>query len=211
MEKKIVDARGELCPKPLIMTKKALKGFTGEIEILLDNLTACENVTRYLSDNGVVFSSSGTGDDRIITINSESASSAGDLPDPDGYCTVPALEPLQPLSAKAGHVICFTKDTMGSGSDELGEILIKAFCNTIKEIEPLPKALVFYNGGVNLALQGSPVLESIQEVEKSGVKILVCGTCADYFGVKDKVGAGIISNMYDIMECLTGAGHIIYH
>ncbi|MBI9101290.1 MAG: sulfurtransferase-like selenium metabolism protein YedF [Spirochaetales bacterium] len=205
MNKKTVDARGQLCPKPLIMTKKAIKNFTGEIEILLDNQTAMENVTRFLEDNKISFSASEKEGLHYIVVHSD-----GDvtkISNPEDYCVLPVNHPAAPKNA--GHVICFTNDKMGQGSDELGEILIQAFCNTIKEIEPGPSALVFYNSGVFLAKEGSPVLESLKSLENSGVKILVCGTCSDYFAIKDKIGVGIISNMYDIMECLTGAGHII--
>jgi len=99
---------------------------------------------------------------------------------------------------------------MGTGPADLGQILIQGCINTIKEVEPLPTALVFYNSGVKLTVDGSPVLQTLQDLEKSGVKILVCGTCANYFQIKDQVKAGIISNMYAILETLSQTGHIIY-
>ena len=99
---------------------------------------------------------------------------------------------------------------MGAGPAELGQILVQGCINTIKEVAPAPTALVFYNSGVKLTVDTSPVLQSLRELESSGVKILVCGTCANYFQIKDQVGVGIISNMYAILEALSQAGHVIY-
>lgn len=46
-----VDARGCACPKPVIMTKKALEQEDQEIEVLVDNKTALENVKRFAGKN----------------------------------------------------------------------------------------------------------------------------------------------------------------
>lgn len=107
------------------------------------------------------------------------------------------------------HIIVFKNERMGVGDDDLGTILIKGFINTIKEILPLPKKIICYNNGVKLTLKNSPVIDSLLELEKLKIKILICGTCADYFKIKDKIGCGIISNMYDITDSLTKASHII--
>jgi selenium metabolism protein YedF len=98
---------------------------------------------------------------------------------------------------------------MGKGPEELGEILIKAFINSIKEVSPLPGAIVLYNSGIFLAIEGSPVIEALTEMETLGVKVLVCGTCLNYFGKKDQLRTGTISNMYSILETLSSAGHVV--
>jgi selenium metabolism protein YedF len=205
MGKKTIDARGELCPKPLIMTKKALKNFEGDLSILLDNQTAFENVKRFLTDNGKVFSSAENGDNYTIGVTADG--STAEMTAAEDYCLVPAA--VSAPGKKAGHVICFKSDLMGEGDDALGRILIQGFCNTIKEAEPHPSTIVFYNSGVKLVMNGSPVLPAVKELEQEGIKILVCGTCADYYEIKEQIGAGIISNMYDITTALTSAGHVI--
>ena len=47
-----VDARGLSCPEPVILTRKALQGGAKEYEILVDNVTSRENVTRYAEHAG---------------------------------------------------------------------------------------------------------------------------------------------------------------
>ena len=194
-----VDARGELCPKPLIMTKKQLgqTGIDGTFVVLIDNETSKENVERFLTDNNLPFQTSRENDVYSILVTKTRTELSH--PAAEDYCR-PA----------AGHAYCFTSEQMGSGSAELGRILIQGCINTIKEITPTPASIVFYNSGVKLTVDGSPVLQSLRELESSGVKILVCGTCANYFQIKDQVGVGIISNMYAILEALSQAGHVIY-
>jgi selenium metabolism protein YedF len=199
----IVDAKGELCPKPLIMTKKQLgeTGIDGKFVVLIDNETSKENVERFLSDNRILFRTSKEGN--VFSIEVTKTQTELSHPAAEDYC-IPAARP------KTGHAICFTSDQMGTGPADLGQILIQGCINTIKEVGPLPSALVFYNSSVKLTADGSPVLEALQNLEKSGVKILVCGTCANYFQIKDRIRVGIISNMYAILETLSQAGHVIY-
>ncbi len=199
----IVDAKGELCPKPLIMAKKQLKetAINGTFVILIDNETSKENVERFLGDNRILFQTSREAGVYSISVTKTEAELSH--PAAEDYCR-PAAGPA------ARHAYCFTSDQMGTGPADLGQILIQGCINTIKEVEPLPTALLFYNSGVKLTVDGSPVLQTLQDLEKSGVKILVCGTCANYFQIKDQVGAGIISNMYAILETLSQAVHVIY-
>ena len=97
---------------------------------------------------------------------------------------------------------------MGHGNDELGAVLMKAFIHTAKELEVGPDVMVFYNTGVKLAAEGSDVLDDLKELEKKGVRILVCGTCVNYFNLTGKV-AGVVSNMYDIAGTLSQSGRTV--
>ncbi|WP_263078661.1 sulfurtransferase-like selenium metabolism protein YedF [Endozoicomonas sp. Mp262] len=109
-----------------------------------------------------------------------------------------------------GYVIAFKRDQMGSGSDELGATLIKAYINSLLELNNKPSTLVFYNGGVKLATYGSGVEESLAALESQGIKLLLCGTCVNHFELKAKLAAGEISNMYTISETLAQASHVVY-
>lgn len=196
---KTVDAKGQACPKPLIMTKKALSEISpGEqLSIIIDNVTSCENVIRFLTDNGMKPESTQQGDVFTITVQKKDQTLV--QPDAASYCTAP------PKS----HIIVFSKNKMGQGSDELGEILVQALINIIDEVTPLPSHLVFYNGGIFLTCADSPLVETLKNLEKKGVTILVCGTCANHFGKMEEIAVGTVSNMYTILETMTEAGHII--
>ena len=111
--------------------------------------------------------------------------------------------------AIGNHVISVSSDRMGAGDDELGALLMKGFINTIGKVDPLPQKIIFYNTGARLAIKPSPVFDALKELEAQGVEVLICGTCADYFGIKQNIGVGEISNMPTIYEALSVASKII--
>jgi selenium metabolism protein YedF len=193
---KTVDCRGLSCPQPVIETKKILEGMKkGVIEVIVDNVAARENVTRFAESQGCKVESvekSGNfhlkitkGDVRKDTVISEES----DL--------------------KKGVVLLIAADQIGMGSEELGKVLMKTFLNTLIEITPKPGTIIFMNSGVKLAIEGSLVLESLGNLEKAGVNLLVCGTCLNYFEVKDKLKVGKVSNMYEIAEQMVNAKKVI--
>jgi selenium metabolism protein YedF len=189
------------CPKPLILTKKELNTLEPgqSIEILIDNETSRQNVERFLKDNGVEVSV--LGDKGQYALKATKTRTDEVTGNERAYCP--------PAGAMRPHVICFSSDMMGNGPAELGAILMKAFVNTIKEVKPLPSHCVFYNTGVNLVVDGSTLIEPFSLLSEQGVEILACGTCLDYFKVKDKLRVGVVSNMYTILETLNAAGHVI--
>ena len=100
-------------------------------------------------------------------------------------------------------VFLIGSELLGRGSDELGQILSRSFFHTLAQSEILPAALIFINSGVKLACEDLPVLSNLLELDRQGVHILACGTCLDYFGLKNKLCVGTVSNMYTIVEQLT--------
>lgn len=49
----MIDARGYACPMPVVMVQKAVKsGQPQELEVLVDNPCAVENVSRFASNQG---------------------------------------------------------------------------------------------------------------------------------------------------------------
>ena len=53
------------------------------------------------------------------------------------------------------------------------------------------------------------MLEDLTALSDKGVEILVCGTCLNFFGIKEKLGVGIVSNMYDIASTMSRAGRLV--
>lgn len=200
MNENIVDARSLRCPQPLMLAKKALEGLAvGErLRILIDNDTSRDNLVRYLRDHGMTPVLDSDGSTYRIDVEKGEAQQLGEAA---LYCT-----PGQPATAP---VFVISRGSMGSGSEELGRILLQACLNTLKELAPLPSAILCYNAGVHAAAEGSPTASALAELEKRGVTVLVCGTCVDYFDLKGKIAAGTISNMYDILQRMTGGAQVI--
>jgi selenium metabolism protein YedF len=98
---------------------------------------------------------------------------------------------------------------MGVGHDELGGVLIKGFIFALTQLDELPSAILFYNGGATLTTEGSASLEDLKNLEAQGVEILTCGTCLNYYGLSDKLQVGDVTNMYVIAEKLTTADLVV--
>ena len=108
------------------------------------------------------------------------------------------------------YLLYINKDTMGIGDNELGKILIKAFFKTLIDNEKKPSMIIFVNSGVKLVVEGSKILNELEKLHKDfNIEILACGTCLDYFNLKEKIKIGTISNMFDIQNALVNSQKVI--
>ena len=106
-------------------------------------------------------------------------------------------------------VLLFTRNGMGDAPQALQHTLASKFLSLLLESKQLPAKILFYTDGVKLACTGSPVLESLQKLEKVGVELVLCKTCLDYFLLADEVRAGIVGGMGDIIEAMQKAQKVI--
>lgn len=193
--KKELDCRKLACPSPVIITKKELEDMKeGQLLVIVDNEAAKENVSRLVRSQGLDFELEDKGNEEYhIRISV------------DGKEISQEVNNEEAPAKLNNQTIAISSSTMGSGSEELGKILIKSFIYTVRETKPYPTSICLYNGGVKLAIEGSEVLEDLKFLLEEGVEIMVCGTCLDYYEIKDKLEVGNISNMYDIYETMRNA------
>jgi len=201
---KTVDARGMLCPRPIIETKKGLKNLLpGEyIKVLIDNETSLGNVCRFLKDNGCQYTQTKEIDHWSLSVSAP-GSPLSEKPVED-YCEI-----VSPQLGKGSYVVALTSEFMGQGDDTLGRKLMTSFVNILTELDNLPSSVVCYNSGVKLALPESAVVDTLKELEHRGVEVLLCGTCLDFFGIKGRIVAGVTADMYLIAQKLSTAGNVI--
>ena len=186
-----VNAVGEVCPKPVIMTQKALKEIeSGVVEVSVDNQTSKENVEKMAKEMGHTFETKEEGNVFVITITK-------------------AGEKQENSSEEENIVISIGSDKMGEGEDELGKILIKGFIYALTEAETLPKTVLLYNKGVLLASTFEDTVKDLKVLEERGVEILSCGTCANFYHVQDQIKVGTLTNMYTILERQMKAAKVI--
>lgn len=192
---RIVQARGLPCPQPVLLTKKAMQE-ADDILTIVDGPEQAENVARMARQAGWRVEVDGKEEAVYVRItrpqqlSQEQKGEAG---------------PAGPL------VLVVPGETMGRGeATELGQVLIRSFFHTLLEIERRPDVIVFYNSGVRLVVEGSPILEDLRALAERGVQILACGTCLGYFDLKDRVAVGTVSNMYTIAETLLEAGRVVF-
>jgi selenium metabolism protein YedF len=187
---KIVDARQQPCPQPVILTRKALAEVT-ELLVIVDNKTAQTNVSRMVEQAGHHVEAEDK-DDGI-------------------YLHIVKAAGLVHEGAKLAKttIVLVASDTLGRGDAQLGGILIRGFFHALSEVDPLPTTIIFINSGVRLVAEECEALDDLRLLCDKGVEILACGTCLSYYGLTDKVPVGQVSNMYTIAEMLLQADSVI--
>ena len=196
-----VDARGDACPLPIVKAKKAiaeLKG-AGQVEVLVDNEIAVQNLTKMAQQKGYPYSAEKLAekDYRVLfTIGEAAAESAGEAP---------ACMP----DTRTDTVVAIGSDKMGIGAEELGKTLLKAFVFALTQQDMLPETILLYNSGAFLSCEGSDNLEDLKTLEAQGVEILTCGTCLNHYGLAEKRQVGGVTNMYEIVEKMTKASVVV--
>lgn len=196
----VVNAMGDACPIPVIKATKALGEMTeaGIVEVHVDNQIAVQNLTRLANSKGVAAVSEKIGEKEFVVKMTL-----------DGPVAVGDVEVACIPDQRSDVVVAIGSDTMGSGDDQLGATLIKGFIYAISQLENLPKAILFYNGGAKLTVEGAVSVEDLKNMEAQGVEILTCGTCLNFYGLSDKLAVGSVTNMYSIVEALNNASKVI--
>ena len=203
MAKITVNAMGQQCPIPVAQATRALEDMTeaGELTVLVDNVTATENLRRMAAGHQLTASVEKKGEGEfVVTIP---------VVQPLGKAAAPAAEPVCVPRGDGGLVVAVDTDAMGRGSDELGGTLMKGFLFALGQLPQLPKTILFYNGGARLTCEGSTSLEDLRALAEKGAEILTCGTCLNYYGLTEKLAVGGVTNMYAIVETLANAGKVI--
>lgn len=185
---KIVDARNLSCPHPVILTKKAMtEGESNELTTIVNQQVALENVTKLAKSQGYKYVVEEKDGDYYINMTREN-----DIVEK-------TKEGNRDTSVLIGGR-CF-----GRGDEQLGEILMKSFLYTLTEISSEIRSVIFMNSGIFLTCEGSPVLDHIKALEDEGVEILSCGTCLDFYQMKDSLAVGTVTNMFTAIETLNSA------
>ncbi|MCQ2561524.1 MAG: sulfurtransferase-like selenium metabolism protein YedF [Clostridia bacterium] len=204
MREMSINCMGEKCPIPVVKTIKALNALTEKtlITVIVDNDTAVSNLSKLAKSRGFAFTTETLAENQFA-VKIEADASETPEADPDAEAAVfcgPAAGPT---------VVVVSDKSMGGGSEELGAILMKGFIYAISQRETLPDTILFYNGGANYTCEGSPSLEDLKYMESQGTTILTCGTCLDFYGLKEKLAVGGVTNMYDIADRVMSAGKVV--
>jgi len=197
-----IDAKGLTCPIPVIKTKEAIQALTEneEVEVLVDNEIAVQNLTKMANQMGFKNNSEKLSDNEFKVSISVEASKINTAGDEEVVCAPARVD---------NTVVVISQNTMGNGNDELGKVLIKGFIYAIANQDKLPKTMLFYNGGAQITCEDSESLEDLKTLEAQGVEILTCGTCLNFYNLADKLAVGQVTNMYVIAEKMSNASLII--
>lgn len=190
-----VNAIGQTCPIPVIMTKNALKEIAeGLIEVSIDNKISKENIEKFSKEMGFSFTTREENGVFFIKINKTIGKASSDS---------------STSSNENNTIIVIASDKMGDGETALGETLMKGFIYTLTEMEILPKAILFYNKGVFLTASNETTIKDLKILEERGVEILSCGACLNFYHLENNIAVGSITNMYNIIDKQMKANKVI--
>ena len=106
-------------------------------------------------------------------------------------------------------IILVTSNGMGHAEPALQQKLAAKYFELLLQVVEPPAAICFYTEGVKLTVDGSPVLEQLKALEAKGVRLIICSTCLDYYGLVNQTQVGIVGGMTDIIEAQTKASKVI--
>ena len=200
---KIIDCRGMACPLPVVNAKKAAEecGSGDVLTVLVDNEIAVQNLTRFAEHKGFAVSAEKKDDKEYAVSMTISGAAVEGTKEEEIACVMD--------SRRKGMLVVLSGNVMGTGDSKLGTSLMKAFVFALTKQDQLPDTILCYNTGAYLTCEGADTLEDLKLLESEGVTILTCGTCLDFYGLKEKLAVGGVTNMYDIVERMENAAQII--
>ena len=199
-----VNAVGDACPIPVVKTKNAIKelGGPGVVETLVDNEIAVQNLTKMANQKGYDVKSA-----KLAPQQFKVTMEIGEVPaqkeDGPESCLV------VPEGRRRRVAVAVSSPCMGTGDDELGAALMKAFLFALTQQDELPALVLFYNGGAKLTTEGSASLDDLKSLEAQGVEILTCGTCLNFYGLGEKLKVGGVTIINDLLAKLSAADRVV--
>lgn len=211
-----INCRGLACPQPVLNTKKALEQMgPGTAVVIVDNETAKENVSLFARNTGHRVEISQEGGEYHIAISKAAITdnSKGPQTEVAGQSknTAGPEKNITPEAGakESGCVYFITSNLLGQGSPDLGQVLMKSLMVTLAETDPAPHSLLLLNTGVMLACQGSTVLQLLEKIAGRGADVISCGTCLEYYKLKESLSVGRMGNMFDIHNIMSGPRKVI--
>ena len=206
-----LDERGKQCPLPVIEAKKALeKAEPGSVvEVVVDNEIAVQNLKKLALHKGLDSLSEKVSErEFLVKIWAGVKEKAEQVRENAEQAEKESIKCALDCREK-GLVLVLASDEMGQGDAVLGRLLMKGFVYAVTQQDKLPETVLLFNGGAKLSCQGADSLEDLKELEAQGVEILTCGTCLNHYGIAEKLLVGNVTNMYEIVEKMTGAKKIV--
>jgi selenium metabolism protein YedF len=183
----VIDARGQGCPRPVMMAEEALSKITeGIVEVVVDNEASAENLASFANSNAFHSDTARDGKDWRVKIVK-------------GYVCTPETSSGKTPSTERDLLVVVGTDTMGK-EEELGRILMKAYLETMKTYKELPHTIFFLNAGVKLTTTNDQTVPLLKDIEAMGVEIYSCGTCLKHYNLESQLQVGRRGTTNHIVE-----------
>ena len=196
------DVRDLACPGPVLKLRGLLDDGEREIEFWVADDLCRSNVTRFAASRKIETEVEANDDGTFRVIFHAGGDDVGEQ-------SLASVAPDTAAATVGPTVVQITATTMGTGDDELGALLMRSFVKTQAELDARPDAILFYNAGVKLCCEDSLLLDDIRGLEASGIEIIACGTCLNYFELSDHLAVGRVTDMLELAGLLAAAGRVV--
>lgn len=201
--KKEVDLRGLVCPEPVLRTKKLLDDeAVKHLELLVESEVNVKNLERLAKSKSVNMTSATKDDYFKVSISKENG--ADQAKTSKSSRTSKAVQ-----GEEVGEVLFLGKDTFGEGDEDFSKSLLNIFLQTMYDSGHRPRAILMANTGVRLMDPDGNVKPVLDQFKDAGCDVFACGLCVDFYGLKDKVAAEQVTNMFAICEYMMSADKVI--
>ncbi|HTG01678.1 MAG TPA: sulfurtransferase-like selenium metabolism protein YedF [Nitrospirota bacterium] len=202
----LIDARGQGCPKPVMMADEALsKMQEGIVEVLVDNEESALNVAGFAAQNEMFAETKKEGNDwRVKIVKGYSCKvqssefNVQNIPE-SGTTGQASKAQTEPAGHRKTLLLVVGSDIMGR-EEELGKTLMKAFFETMKVYKQLPHTIFFLNTGVYLTTVNKEISELLKAIHEMGVEIYSCGTCLTKYNLEGQLSVGNRGTMNIVVE-----------
>lgn len=199
---KELDVRTLACPGPVLELKKLFEAGENDVRLRVADELSRSNVTRFAAAQGAEASSEAASDGSYFVRVSRGDAGAE-------VCEVADRMVEESSAARGPRVVQIGAATMGQGDDELGALLLRSFLKTQRQLEKRPDAILFYNEGVRLCCEGSPLVDDLRALEAEGIEIIACGTCLNFLDLAKSLAVGRVTDMLEIATRLAEAGSTV--
>lgn len=209
---KHMDMLGQPCPIPVIQARRAMQAGEDRVTVDVDNEVAVQNLEKMAQGEGYRFAWEGLGEGRF-RVELHKNGMQGDQSPKSAIEGTAQLTEFEAVNAycgpRPGMTVLIGQDHLGEGAEELGRMLIKGFLFSLTELPIPPRQVIFLNGGAHLTTEGANTVPDLRTLEQKGTEIYTCGTCANFFGIKEKLAVGTITDMMNIVRMLAEAADVV--
>lgn len=190
------------CPYPVVETRKQMLANPGtQLVVMVGDQAGCDNISRLAGKMGYAVSATPCANGFSMALSPAESNT-------DQEQKISAAPNSEPMTSGKTVIYCGS-DRMGAGDDEFGRVLMRNYLTTQLEMDPLPDMILFVNSGIHLTTTGSEILEALNKLHQLGVDLASCGLCLEFYGKKEQLQVGRVTNMYEMAEVQNSAVRVI--
>lgn len=199
----LLDARDLFNPKPVIMALEALTELAeGEsLAISVNSGKAVGSLMRLAEEQQCDFMREDEGEYVVVTLKPS-------RPVKVESSLVEAVN-LMGITPDEESVMVLGSDSIGSGDQQVGRILMDEILFDFCYQEVAPGTIILVNSGVKLALGASQSVDALKMLAEDGATVLVDAVSLEFYGGFGELAVGEVVDPYVIAQVLTAQPGVV--